>query len=233
MFDLEQSFSIGDSLRDLQAAAAAGSRPILVLTGKGEGTRDEGKLPGRAHHRRPRGRRRLHPRLMITPIRVLALYLLLAIVITAPFGLFVTLAVAAHAFPLPADRRWRAGFMALCKYVLGLDYRVIGRENIPATPSATSPSTSRRKREPAGDLSAARLRAQKSLLDDPLPGLGVRRRQDDLDPPQRRGGKDALRLVVEQGCAAIRPPATGWSFFPKARASRRYGAAPERRRSWR
>ena len=43
--DLEQSFSIGDSLRDLQAASAAGSRPILVLTGKGEGTRDDGNLP--------------------------------------------------------------------------------------------------------------------------------------------------------------------------------------------
>jgi D-glycero-D-manno-heptose 1,7-bisphosphate phosphatase len=36
---------IGDSLRDLQAAAAAGARPILVLTGKGRKTRDAGGLP--------------------------------------------------------------------------------------------------------------------------------------------------------------------------------------------
>jgi len=36
---------IGDSLRDLQAAAAAGARPILVLTGKGKKTRDGGGLP--------------------------------------------------------------------------------------------------------------------------------------------------------------------------------------------
>ena len=37
--------AIGDSLRDLQAGAAAGCLPILVLTGKGEKTRDDGNLP--------------------------------------------------------------------------------------------------------------------------------------------------------------------------------------------
>ena len=36
---------VGDAQRDLDAAAAAGARPILVLTGKGAKTRDEGKLP--------------------------------------------------------------------------------------------------------------------------------------------------------------------------------------------
>jgi len=36
---------IGDSLRDLEAASAAGARPILVLTGKGEQTRKAGGLP--------------------------------------------------------------------------------------------------------------------------------------------------------------------------------------------
>jgi len=36
---------IGDSLRDLQAAAAVGARPILVLTGKGRKTQKEGGLP--------------------------------------------------------------------------------------------------------------------------------------------------------------------------------------------
>jgi len=33
--------AIGDSLRDLQAAVAAGAKPILVLTGKGEKTQKE------------------------------------------------------------------------------------------------------------------------------------------------------------------------------------------------
>jgi D-glycero-D-manno-heptose 1,7-bisphosphate phosphatase len=36
---------IGDSLRDLEAAAAAGAKPYLVLTGKGRKTRADGGLP--------------------------------------------------------------------------------------------------------------------------------------------------------------------------------------------
>jgi D-glycero-D-manno-heptose 1,7-bisphosphate phosphatase len=36
---------VGDSLRDLQAAVAAGAKPYLVLTGKGEATRASPDLP--------------------------------------------------------------------------------------------------------------------------------------------------------------------------------------------
>mgnify|MGYP002630545329 FL=1 len=36
---------IGDSLRDLQAAAAVGAQSILVLTGKGKKTRKDGGMP--------------------------------------------------------------------------------------------------------------------------------------------------------------------------------------------
>ena len=36
---------MGDSLRDLQAAAAVGAHPILVLSGKGAKTRSAGQLP--------------------------------------------------------------------------------------------------------------------------------------------------------------------------------------------
>jgi D-glycero-D-manno-heptose 1,7-bisphosphate phosphatase len=36
---------IGDSQRDLEAAAAVGGQPILVLTGKGALTKREDKLP--------------------------------------------------------------------------------------------------------------------------------------------------------------------------------------------
>jgi D-glycero-D-manno-heptose 1,7-bisphosphate phosphatase len=43
--------AVGDSLRDLQAAAAVGAQPILVLTGKGARTRAAGNLPpGTAIH---------------------------------------------------------------------------------------------------------------------------------------------------------------------------------------
>ncbi len=37
--------SIGDSLRDLQAASSAGAKPVLVLTGKGRQTLEAGGLP--------------------------------------------------------------------------------------------------------------------------------------------------------------------------------------------
>jgi D-glycero-D-manno-heptose 1,7-bisphosphate phosphatase len=43
--DLKGVPSIGDSLRDLQAAAAVGATPMLVLTGKGQKTRAYGDLP--------------------------------------------------------------------------------------------------------------------------------------------------------------------------------------------
>ncbi|MBS1198107.1 MAG: D-alpha,beta-D-heptose 1,7-bisphosphate phosphatase, partial [Proteobacteria bacterium] len=42
---LEGVPSIGDALRDLQAAAASGCTPVLVLTGKGEKTQAEDNLP--------------------------------------------------------------------------------------------------------------------------------------------------------------------------------------------
>ena len=43
--DLKCVPAIGDSLRDLQACAALGCQPMLVLTGKGEKTKAEGNLP--------------------------------------------------------------------------------------------------------------------------------------------------------------------------------------------
>jgi D-glycero-D-manno-heptose 1,7-bisphosphate phosphatase len=42
---LPEVYMVGDSQRDLEAAAAAGARPVLVLTGKGRKTEREGNLP--------------------------------------------------------------------------------------------------------------------------------------------------------------------------------------------
>jgi D-glycero-D-manno-heptose 1,7-bisphosphate phosphatase len=42
---LDRVPAVGDGLRDLQAAAAVGAQPILVLTGKGVKTRAAGGLP--------------------------------------------------------------------------------------------------------------------------------------------------------------------------------------------
>ena len=42
---LDDVCMVGDAQRDLDAAATAGAKPVLVLTGKGVETRDQGKLP--------------------------------------------------------------------------------------------------------------------------------------------------------------------------------------------
>ena len=42
---LTDTYMVGDALKDVQAAVAAGAKPVLVLTGKGKKTRDEGRLP--------------------------------------------------------------------------------------------------------------------------------------------------------------------------------------------
>jgi D-glycero-D-manno-heptose 1,7-bisphosphate phosphatase len=42
---LKDTYMVGDALRDVEAAAAAGARPVLVLTGRGRRTQDEGRLP--------------------------------------------------------------------------------------------------------------------------------------------------------------------------------------------
>ncbi|MGQ0544712.1 MAG: D-glycero-beta-D-manno-heptose 1,7-bisphosphate 7-phosphatase [Betaproteobacteria bacterium] len=42
---IEDVYMVGDARRDVEAAAAAGARPVLVLTGKGRKTREEGSLP--------------------------------------------------------------------------------------------------------------------------------------------------------------------------------------------
>jgi D-glycero-D-manno-heptose 1,7-bisphosphate phosphatase len=42
---LGDTYMVGDTLRDVQAAAAAGARPVLVLSGRGRKTLEEGMLP--------------------------------------------------------------------------------------------------------------------------------------------------------------------------------------------
>ena len=43
--DLREVPMVGDSRKDLEAAAAAGAQPVLVLSGNGRKTRDSGELP--------------------------------------------------------------------------------------------------------------------------------------------------------------------------------------------
>ncbi|MEO8409106.1 MAG: lysophospholipid acyltransferase family protein [Propionivibrio sp.] len=129
------------------------------------------------------------------------LYLLLAILITAPFGLLVSLAIV-----LPMKFRfwliavWRAGFLAICRYVLGLHYQVVGRENIPATPSVILS-----KHQSAWETVALQeifpplvFVLKKSLM--MIPFLGWAFISVKMISIDRSAGKDAMRQVLDQGC---------------------------------
>ena len=128
------------------------------------------------------------------------LYLLLAILITAPFGLLVSLAVV-----LPMRMRfqlialWRTLFMAMCKAVLGIHYEVVGRENIPSTPSIVLS-----KHQSAWETVSLQaifppqvFVLKKSLL--MIPFLGWAFAAVKMISIDRNAGKDALRQVIEQG----------------------------------
>ncbi|MDR3299755.1 MAG: 1-acyl-sn-glycerol-3-phosphate acyltransferase [Candidatus Accumulibacter sp.] len=134
-----------------------------------------------------------------------ALFLFLAVLITAPAGLFVTLAVV-----LPMRWRfhiiavWRAGFMALCAYVLNLRYRVIGRENIPATPSIVLS-----KHQSAWETVGLQaifpplvFVLKRSLL--LIPFLGWAFAAVKMISIDRRAGKNALKQVEKQGIERLR-----------------------------
>ncbi|WP_366141878.1 lysophospholipid acyltransferase family protein [Propionivibrio sp.] len=133
------------------------------------------------------------------------LYLLLAILITAPFGLLVTLAIV---FPMKfrfwVISVWRACFLALCKYVLGLHYQVIGRENIPATPSVILS-----KHQSAWETVGLQaifpplvFVLKKSLL--MIPFLGWAFAAVKMISIDRSAGMDALRQVITQGCDRLK-----------------------------
>ena len=128
------------------------------------------------------------------------LYLLLAILITAPFGLLVTLSIV---FPMKFRfwliGLWRSAFLAMCKVVLGLDYQVIGRENIPSTPAVILS-----KHQSAWETVSLQaifpplvFVLKKSLL--MIPFLGWAFAAVKMISIDRGAGKDALRQVVDQG----------------------------------
>ena len=129
-----------------------------------------------------------------------ALFLLLATLLTIPFGFLVTLSVV-----LPMRFRfvlisiWRSGFMALCRAVLGLDYRVLGRENIPATPAVILS-----KHQSAWETVGLQaifpplvFVLKRSLL--LIPFLGWAFAAVKMISIDRKSGKDALRQVTTQG----------------------------------
>ena len=134
-----------------------------------------------------------------------ALFLLLATLITIPAGALVTLA---WVLPMPVRYRliaiWRAGFMALCHIVLGIHYHVVGRENMPRTPSVVLA-----KHQSAWETVGLQeifpplvFVLKKSLLWIPFLGWGFAAvKMISID---RGSGREALRQVVEQGCERLK-----------------------------
>jgi 1-acyl-sn-glycerol-3-phosphate acyltransferase len=134
-----------------------------------------------------------------------ALFLLLATLITAPTGLSICLAVV-----LPMRWRfriiaaWRVLFMALCARVLGLRYRVLGRENIPDTPSVILS-----KHQSAWETIGLQeifppqvFVLKRSLL--LIPFLGWAFAAVKMISIDRRAGKNALKQVEKQGIERLR-----------------------------
>ena len=134
-----------------------------------------------------------------------ALYLPLAILITAPFGLFVSLAIV-----LPMRVRfqlialWYTLFLAMCRFVLNIRYEVIGHENIPSVPSIVlSKHQSAWETVSLQEIFPPQVYVlKKSLM--MIPFLGWAFASVKMISIDRNAGKDALRQVVEQGCERLK-----------------------------
>jgi 1-acyl-sn-glycerol-3-phosphate acyltransferase len=131
-----------------------------------------------------------------------ALYMLLCFL---PFTGYVAITFwlsLAQRYALVA--RWnRLTTLWVFEHVLGLRYRVIGRENLPDQPSVILA-----KHQSTWETLAfidifppAAYVAKRELLRIPLYGWGMSRMP--VVTIDRSGGKDALRQVVEQGCAML------------------------------
>ena len=129
-----------------------------------------------------------------------AFFMLMVGLWTIPFGVLVTLAII---FPMPTRYRiialWRSGFMALCHYVLGIRYRVLGRENMPAEPAVVMA-----KHQSAWETVGLQevfpplvFVLKKELLRVPFFGWGLAAMK--MISIDRAAAKDALKQVFDQG----------------------------------
>lgn len=132
---LENVPAIGDSLRDLQVAAAVGAKPMLVLTGRVRKLR----LTLSCHASMPSYRtwlRQLHRSSKAIPRELFALA-----DFCADHGVHHTTFGTDHHFQFPLPPRVRLHSVKpfvnltiwLIEHVMGIRYRVLGGENIPST----------------------------------------------------------------------------------------------------
>jgi 1-acyl-sn-glycerol-3-phosphate acyltransferase len=129
-----------------------------------------------------------------------ALFFLLLGVLTILVGVLISLAVV---FPMQVRYGifavWLKAVMALCRYLLGLHYRVLGRENIPQNPSVVMA-----KHQSAWEtiglqaiLPPLVFVFKKELLRVPFFGWSLAAMK--MISIDRAAAKDALRQVVEKG----------------------------------
>ena len=140
------------------------------------------------------------PRPSLSIILRSALFMLMLVLITPPYALFVMLS-----FPLPHRMRrqsvvaWVVMATWLIKHLLRIDYRVLGRENIPDRPSVILS-----KHQSAWETIVLQrvfpwtLFVWKSELKR-LPFFGWALAATPMISIERSGGKEALRQLVEQG----------------------------------
>lgn len=129
-----------------------------------------------------------------------ALFMLLLVLITPPYALGVMLC-----FPLPHRWRrrsvvpWVAGATWLIKHLLRIDYRVLGRENIPDRPSVILS-----KHQSAWETIVLQMIFPWTLFVwkkelKMLPFFGWALAATPMISVDRGAGKEALRQLVEQG----------------------------------
>ena len=132
------------------------------------------------------------PRPSLSIVLRSALFMLMLVLITPPYALFVMLS-----FPLPHRMRrqsvvaWVVMASWLIKHLLRIDYRVLGRENIPDLQSAWETIVLQR-------VFPWTLFVWKSELKR-LPFFGWALAATPMISIERSGGKEALRQLVEQG----------------------------------
>lgn len=132
--------------------------------------------------------------------------LALAMILTSPLGLRVL---------NPLKRTWLRGNMALARLVLGIRYRVIGMENLPAGPCIFA-----MKHQSAWDTFMPGLLLpnpgyvmKQELLNVPLFGWVVQRWP--VIALDRQQGRKALRLLVERGKDLMAERAPQLMIFPE------------------
>ncbi|KAF4516427.1 hypothetical protein B566_EDAN003173 [Ephemera danica] len=185
--DLKGVPAIGDSLRDLRAAAASGCESMLVRTGKGMKTLAEGKLP--------------EEKMIILRSVVFTLWAAIWTLLVAPLVIVASL-VLRGLWGYHAGKLWRLGIQFGVENFLGIRPQVIGLENMPQEPcvilskhQSAWETMTLQDYVPQGAYCVFVLK--KELLRVPLIGWGLgAMKMISID---RSGGKQALDKVVEQG----------------------------------